>query len=248
MHAAFSVPFAGIARGPVVDDGFEYCVVIAGYQEGGRIGSVVRDVRQYCPHVVVVDDGSTDDTAAEAREAGAEALQHDVNRGKGAALNTGFAHAGRQGYEFVITMDGDGQHCPGDIPAFVEKYVATGTPVIIGNRMADTGSMPPVRRLTNRFMSWLLSRRMKQRVPDTQSGYRLYKSSVLSSVMATTDGYAAESEVLLNLAAEGVTIGAVPIKVIYSDEKSKINPIRDAIRFFRMLSDHRKKDRLKGVV
>jgi len=212
-----------------------YCVIVPAYQESGRIGRVVEAIREYCPDVIVVDDGSSDSTAAEAERAGATVLRNRVNMGKGIALDVGMAHAREGGYDFVITMDADGQHAPSDIPVFVEEYSRSGIPVLIGNRMSDPGTMPAVRRLTNRFMSWLLSRKMGQRVPDTQCGYRLYSTDCLPPPMPESGRFAAESEVLLHIAAQGVKIGSVPIKVIYGDEKSKINPVKDTVRFFAML-------------
>ena len=210
------------------------CMLIPAYKEGERIAEVVRDVLKVCPNVVVVDDGSPDDTAEVAEKAGATVLVQEVNRGKGAALNRGFEYAREKGYEFVVTLDGDGQHAADDIPAFIDAY-AQGTPVIIGNRMSDTSAMPLIRRLTNRFMSWLISRKMGQRVPDTQNGFRLYKTDVIPEMQTGSQRFAAESEILLELAANGVRMGAVPIKVIYRDEKSKINPVKDTWRFFKML-------------
>ncbi len=216
------------------------CVLIPAYNEGERIAAVVRDVLKVCPNVVVVDDGSPDNTADAARGAGATAvLVQTPNQGKGAALNRGFEHAREKGYEFVVTVDGDGQHAADDIPAFVDAY-AQGVPVIIGNRMSDTATMPFIRRLTNRFMSWLISRKMGQRVPDTQNGFRLYKTSVIPEMQTGSQRFAAESEILLDLAANGVEMGAVPIQVIYRDEKSKINPIKDTWRFFKMLQNWEK--------
>jgi len=214
------------------------CALIPAYREGTRIAAVVRDVMAVCPHVVVVDDGSPDDTAAAAKAAGATVLVHAVNRGKGAALNTGFQFAREQGYEFVVTLDGDGQHAATDIPGFIDVYAETGVPVVIGNRMAEPSAMPLIRRWTNRFMSWLLSRKMGQSVPDTQNGFRLYRTDVIPEMRVGTQGFSAESEILLELAARGVKMAAVPIKVIYGDEKSKIHPIRDTIRFFRMLREY----------
>ncbi len=211
------------------------CALIPAYNEGQRIGAVVRDVAAVCPNVVVVDDGSPDDTADVARAAGATVLVHEVNKGKGAGLNTGFQHAREKGYEFVVTLDGDGQHAAGDIPAFIEAYAETGVPVIIGNRMADTATMPLIRRWTNRFMSWLLTRKMGQHVPDTQNGFRLYRTDVIPEMRVGTQGFSAESEILLELGARGVKMGTVPIQVIYGDEKSKIHPFRDTICFFNML-------------
>ena len=217
-----------------------FCVVVPAYEEGGRIGDVVRGIREHCRHVIVVDDGSSDGTADEARQAGAVVRRHETNRGKGAALDTAFLLARQQGFECVITMDADGQHAPSDIPAFMAAYDTTGVPVLIGNRMADPRGMPLVRKLTNRFMSHLLSREMGQRVPDTQNGYRLYRSDVLECVSVASGRYAAESEILLELAAAGVRMGAVPVQVIYGNERSKINPVKDTIRFFGMLKRYRR--------
>ncbi len=211
-----------------------FCVIVPAYQEEGRIGSVVEGMRKYCDHVVVVDDGSEDGTSEEAKKAGAIVIRHDVNMGQGAALNSGFKYAQEHGFDFLITMDADGQHDADDIPHFVEAYVCTDTPVLIGNRMGNPATMPLVRRLTNRFMSWLLSRRMNQYVPDTQCGFRLYRCDVIPFIFTESQRYAAQSEVLLHLAERHIRIGAVPIKVIYGDEKSKINPFKDTIRFFAM--------------
>lgn len=216
------------------------CAVIPAYREGGRIGSVVTEVLKFIPDVMVVDDGSPDETAGEAERAGAIVIRHGVNRGKGAALDTGFNAARERGFDCVITMDGDGQHAAADLPRFMESYTRTGVPVLVGNRMADTGSMPWVRLMTNRFMSWLLSREMGQRVPDTQCGYRLYELAVVPAISAESKGFAAESEILMELSRKGVKIGSVPVATIYGTEKSKINPIKDTIRFVAMLRRYRK--------
>jgi glycosyltransferase involved in cell wall biosynthesis len=216
------------------------CVIIPAYREGGRIGTVVAGVLPYIPHVIVVDDGSPDGTAAEAGGAGAQVIRHAVNLGKGAALDTGFRAARERGFEFVVTMDGDGQHAATDLPAFVEAYRRTGTPVLVGNRMADAGKMPVVRWLTNRFMSWLLSREMGQRVTDTQCGYRLYKLNVVPELSAASKRFAAESEILLELSGKGISIGSVPVATLYGTETSKIHPVKDTLRFIGMLRQHRR--------
>jgi len=211
------------------------CVIVPAYREARRIAAVVRGARERCADVLVVDDGSDDLTGEAARAAGAAVIRHPENLGKGAALHTGFEHARRNGFEVVITLDGDGQHDPSDIPAFLDAYRTTDTPVLVGTRMDRTQTMPWNRLLTNRFMSWLLSRRMGQRVPDTQCGFRLIRTDVLPARRTGSERFAAESELLLELAERGARIGSVPIKVIYRDEKSKIRPLRDAVRFFRML-------------
>jgi glycosyltransferase involved in cell wall biosynthesis len=213
--------------------------------EEGRIGHVVAGVKKYLRDVVVVDDGSTDKTLEDAKTAGAVVIKHDINKGKGVSLNDGFKYAREHGFEFVITMDADGQHDPDDLPCFLDAYLNFGTPVLIGNRMANTAGMPLVRRLTNLFMSWLLSRKMGQYVPDTQCGYRLYRCDLLDGLSVESGRFAAESEVLLYLAEKGVRMGAVPIKVIYRDEKSKIHPVQDTIRFLSMIKRYQEQKKCR---
>lgn len=211
------------------------CVVIPAYREAGRIGEVVKSALVFCGKVFVVDDGSDDSTGESARAAGATVIRHEVNRGKGAALNTGFAAAADSGFEYVVTMDADGQHDSRDIPAFVDVAKRTGAGVIVGTRMASVKGMPFVRRCVNVFMSWLLSRKMGQRVPDTQCGFRLYAVKVASGVSIESQRFEAESEILLKLSRRGERIESAPVRMIYADERSKIRPIRDTVRFFAML-------------
>jgi len=213
----------------------KYCVIIPGYMEVGRIGRVVEGIRKYCNNVVVIDDGSSDNTSVEAKNAGAVVIKHEANQGKGASLYDGFKYAREHGFDFVITMDADGQHDPEDIPVFTRVYSGADTQVLIGNRMSNPACMPLIRRWTNLFMSWLLCRKMGQLIPDTQCGYRLYRCDVLKGISILSRHFEAESEILLRLSDKGIRIGSIPIKVVYRDEKSKIHPVRDTIRFFTML-------------
>ena len=218
------------------------CVLVPAFREEKHIASVVREILDYCPDVIVIDDGSPDETAKVAADAGAVVLTHVRNQGKGAALQTGFDHAKANGFDLAITLDADGQHAPSDIPAFLAAYERTHSPVLVGNRMGDLASMPRLRRFVNRFMSGLLSGVMGQHVPDTQCGYRLYHRSTFPEgpYDAHSLRFAAESEILLRLSLQGRKIGAVAIQTIYGDEKSKVNPFTDTIRFFRMLHRFRK--------
>jgi hypothetical protein len=125
------------------------------------------------------------------------------------------------------------------LPRFQQVYRETGTPVLVGTRMSDTRTMPPLRRRTNRFMSRLLSLEMGQRVPDTQCGYRLYKLAVVPEISAESKRFAAESEILMDLSRKGIRIGSVPVATIYGGEKSKIHPVKDTFRFVRMLVRYR---------
>ena len=218
------------------------CVLIPAFREEQHIAAVVRETLEYCPDVVVVDDGSPDDTAQAAADAGATVLSHVRNQGKGAALQTGFDHARARGFDLAITLDADGQHAPSDIPAFLQAYERTRSPVLVGNRMGDVATMPPLRRFVNRFMSDLLSRAMGQHVPDSQCGFRLYHRSAFPEGPYDADSrrYAAESEILLRLSLQGRKIGAVTIQTIDGEEKSKVNPLTDTFRFFRMLRRFKK--------
>jgi len=228
---------------PVDSESNNGCIIIPGYMESGRIGPVVEGAVKYCKNVVVIDDGSSDGTSEEAKKAGAVVIRHDVNKGKGVSLDDGFRYAREHGFEFIITMDADGQHDPSDLSSFLCAYKSGGVQVCIGNRMADPSGMPLVRRITNLFMSWLLSRRMGQWVPDTQCGYRLYQCDILDGISLESARFEAESEILLFLADRGVRMGAVPVKVIYRDEKSKIHPVSDTIRFISMIRQYRKRNR-----
>jgi glycosyltransferase involved in cell wall biosynthesis len=210
-------------------------VIIPALNEEDNIAGVVERTREFAPAVVVVDDGSSDRTAERAEQAGAAVIRHPRNIGKGAALNSGFQYAQEHGFDVVVTMDADGQHDPAEIPRFIEAYVRTGIPVLVGNRMGDPRGMPPVRRMTNWFLSWLLSRRMKVYVPDTQCGFRLYRCDVIPFVSTESERYAAESEILLYVAARGIRVDSVPIASIYNGAASKINPVKDTFRFFAML-------------
>ncbi len=207
------------------------CVLIPAYNESFGIGHLVGLVIAAGFDVVVVDDGSKDTTAADAQAAGARVIRNPGNQGKGVSLIRGFTLAVSLGYDAVITMDGDGQHDPAELPHFVEAATATNAGVIIGNRMGDKACMPLVRKCTNIFMSWLISLAAGQRVPDSQSGFRLIRTDVLRKITLSSARFETESELIIKAARAGFSIGAVPIKALYRGEKSQIRPFRDTLRF-----------------
>ena len=207
------------------------CVLIPSYNEARTIGGLVCDLRARHLTVYVVDDGSADDTASIAESAGAVVVKHKKNMGKGASLREGFKHILKKGFDAVIVMDGDGQHRVPDIDNFIGTMEATGADIIIGDRMHDVKNMPAERVYTNKFMSSLISIIAGQHIPDSQSGFRLIKRAVLERVRLKSSNYEIESELIIKAARAGFRIGTAPIKTIYSDEVSRINPVMDTLRF-----------------
>lgn len=207
------------------------------YFEAAKIRTVAADSRRQLDLVLVVDDGSTDGTSDEARAAGVEVVKHAKNAGKGAAIKTGLrALLDRSGVDFILILDGDGQHLPSEIPHFLAAANASGAPMIVGNRMGDVREMPFVRKCTNRFMSWLISRVIGQRVPDSQCGFRMFHRSLAADLLAMeSSNFDFETEMLALAARRGCNIGAAKVSTIYGDEISKIHPVRDTVRFLKLL-------------
>jgi glycosyltransferase involved in cell wall biosynthesis len=179
---------------------------------------------------IVVDDGSSDQTAEEARAAGAEVIRHCTNNGKGAAIQTGLRQAAEHGFEWALLMDGDGQHAAEDIPKFLSE---TNARLVVGNRMHNAAAMPWVRRFVNRWMSGRLSQRLGVALPDTQCGFRLVHLDSWSKLDLATCRFEIESEMLSAFVKAGHQVKFVPVQVIYNNRASKINPVTDTIRWFR---------------
>jgi glycosyltransferase involved in cell wall biosynthesis len=212
--------------------------LIPGYQEGPRIAAVVAAAGRHLP-VVVVDDGSTDDTAAQAEAAGAVVIRQVPNAGKGTALRRGFRHALERGAEAVVTLDADGQHDPDEIPAFLAAFDASRPELVIGRR--DFGEMPLVRRLSNRLGGLLLSASLGRNVPDNQSGYRLIGRRLMGALLDShEDGFEFEIEMIARCIALGLPIEWVPIRTIYAGEPSHIQPWRHFTQFLRASRDARR--------
>jgi len=212
------------------------CVIIPTYNESKEIAGLISRITKLGLQVIIVDDGSLDDTASIATLGGAKVLRNNSNAGKGASLIKGYNYAIAQGFDAVISMDGDGQHSSFDIEAFIKKAEASqDAAVIVGNRMTMTKGMPFLRILTNRFMSRLISLITKQYIPDTQCGFRLIKKGVLQRIDFSTSKYETESEILIKAARLGFKVESIPIKTIYSGQKSQINPVIDTLRFFRFI-------------
>ena len=191
------------------------CVVIPAYNAEGTVGGVVRGALAFQEVVIVCDDGSTDDTAQVAKEAGAVVIRLPENRGKGHCLRLLFSEARKRGFDAVVSLDSDGQHDPADIPRFLEAHRNAPGAIIVGSRMADEGSIPVHRRnsmLVARFYVCLAANRY---IDDTQCGYRLYPLSVAESVALHKERYVTETELLLKVGDSGIPIRSLPIRAVY---------------------------------
>ncbi|MGD9015514.1 MAG: glycosyltransferase family 2 protein [Candidatus Omnitrophota bacterium] len=208
------------------------CIIIPTYNESLAIGGLVRQIHKHGWDVLVVDDGSSDATAQISQDNGAIVLRNQENQGKGFSLIRGLKYVLDKNFDAAITMDGDGQHSPEDILRFINEAQVSQAGIIIGNRMQSTDKMPAIRVLTNKFMSWFISRLIRQSIPDTQCGFRLIKKELLARLKFTTHRFETESEILFQASNLGYHIQSVPIKTIYQKEKSQINPFIDTIRFF----------------
>jgi glycosyltransferase involved in cell wall biosynthesis len=212
--------------------------VIPAYEEAPRVAAVVAGAKAHLP-VLVVDDGSTDETAAVAEAAGATVLRQRPNAGKGAALRAGFRWALDHGFDAVLTLDADGQHDPAEIPAFLAALGRTGADLVVGRR--DFSRMPPIRQLSNRLGGLAFSWAVGRQIPDNQSGYRLVSRRLMEAMLASAEsGFEFEVEMIARCIALGLPMTDVPIRTIYGGEPSHIRPWRHFTEFVRVSRDARR--------
>lgn len=207
------------------------CVLIPVFNESKTIGSIVHALKEEGLSIVIIDDGSTDQSGKIAKEQGAFVIRHAQKHGKGHSLRKGFKYALDKHFDGVITMDGDAQHDVSDIDQLLGFTKTHSDCVVVGNRMSEPKNMPFIRYWTNRLMSALISISCRQRILDTQCGFRFISASVLKELELTSNGYEIESEMLMKAAKQGFVIHSVPVKTIYRGEESHINPIGDTFRF-----------------
>lgn len=208
------------------------CVLIPVYNEAKAIAEVVKPLVEDNVDVVVLDDGSDDNSGPLAKAAGATVLTNNKRSGKGATLRRGFQYSVEHDYDGVITMDGDGQHAVSDVILFIKEAQKNPHGLIVGNRMHNAPNMPLSRKLTNYSMSMLISWACHQKIPDTQCGLRYIPRETLESIHLGSDDYEIETEVLIKAAKKNYKIVSRPIEVIYRGEESHIHPIKDTVRFF----------------
>ncbi len=220
-------------------------VIIPAHNSGKSLKLLLPRVLKYFPSrsVFVIDDGSKDNTIKEAKKFKVRIAIHPKNRGKGAALQTGFNRAIKNNFEFAITIDSDLQHEPESIPFFLEfqnKYFAG---MVIGKRSYNLGVMPVMRILSNKITSGIIAFLTGENIKDSQSGYRLYDLDSIKNLSFKTNRFQFETEILFQYIRKNKIIVNLPINTIYSDEKSYISYFRDIKNFIYVLFS----ELLKGI-
>jgi glycosyltransferase involved in cell wall biosynthesis len=204
--------------------------VIPAFNEAASIAAVVAGVRPAVAHVVVVDDGSSDATADEARRAGAEVLVHPSNRGKGHAVRTGLARVLNDSFTHVLLLDADLQHLPDEAAALLARAESSGADIVLGERRFDRSRMPASRYHANRIGSRVLSWFVGVPVQDTQCGFRVFRVEALRPLKLTATGYEIETEMLVKVRRRGGRVATVPVTAVYGNQRSKLRPVPDTTR------------------
>ena len=193
------------------------------------IQAVVQGTRHFVPRVLVVDDGSSDRTADAAKAAGAEVLRQPANRGKGAALRAGMQALGRDGVTHVLTLDGDGQHLPDDIPRLVAASGAEPDALVMGARQHEAGSLAPIRAFGNRYANRWVKIACGQAFEDTQSGFRVYPVAATLALGCRADHFAFETEVVIRGVRAGLPVRSVPVRVYNPPIAERISHYRGIV-------------------
>ena len=214
-----------------------FCVVIPIFNEALHICSVINKLQKQDIYVIVINDGSTDNTneLLSKYKKNFWLITHKTNKGKGEAIKAGFNVAIKKNFDYIITLDGDGQHDSYEIPFFIEKILNSNNDLIIGNRMFNTNNMPITRIFANKIASIIVSKISKQYIPDALNGYRLIKRTVLENINLKNKRFDIVPEILIKASKKGFKIGYVNVKTIYGNEISHIQPLRDGFMFFKYI-------------
>jgi glycosyltransferase involved in cell wall biosynthesis len=204
--------------------------IIPALNEAGSIAQVVEGLRGSVDHIIVVDDGSSDQTAERARAAGAEVIVHAANRGKGHAVRSGLARVLEGEFTHVLLLDGDLQHLPEEAAALVNQAIRTGADVVLGQRRFDRNRMPASRYHANRIGSRVLSWFVGVPVEDTQCGFRVFRVDALRPLRLNATKYEIETEMLVKVRRRGGRVETVPVTAVYAGQQSKLRPVPDTTR------------------
>ena len=208
-----------------------WCVIIPTYNNARTICRVVTAVKEYARNVIVVNDGSTDETGSLLADMGVTVVDYGRNRGKGYALKAGFKKAIEAGFEYAITLDADGQHEAGDIPVLADAVERHPGCLIVGSRNLKADGMPAKNTFANRFSNFWFWVQTGIRLPDTQTGFRLYPLRKMGNLWWMTSRYEAELEMLVYAAWHGIGIVPVDVRVYYPPERvTHFRPTYDFIR------------------
>jgi len=208
------------------------CILIPAYNAQETLGSVLRKVEPLKIDIIVVDDGSSDETKRVSPEMGVHLLSHPVNLGKGAALRTGFQYILQKDYEVVITLDADGQHNPSEIPFLLRIFQNVKPDILIASRAAEFGKMTFLRRFWNRLGVKAVARLCHSDITDSQSGFRLIRTSLLKEVNLSTSRFETELELLIKACKKGFSVLSIPINTQKVDGTSSTHfrPVADTWR------------------
>ena len=205
--------------------------LVPALNEATTIAAVITGLQRQVTGVVVVDDGSSDATAAAARALGATVLSHDRPRGKGQAVRTGLAHVLRvPAVDYLLILDGDMQHLPQEAGRLIDAAATSGADLVVGERQFERQAMPPSRYYANLYGSLALSSFTGIPLRDTQCGFRLFRFDILRRLRLRSVGYDIETEMLIKVSRLGGRIVAVPITAVYGTGRSKLRPVRDTTR------------------
>jgi glycosyltransferase involved in cell wall biosynthesis len=210
--------------------------LVPAYRAADAVGAVVRDFGAVVQPIVVVDDGSGDATADVAREAGAEVVTHERNRGKGAALVTGLQRLAERGMTHALTIDADGQHLASEAPALLAEARMHPGAIVVGERRKEGHTIRVINRFGNAVADTLLRRIAGARLPDTQSGFRVYPIGATLALGTAGTRYDYETEVLLRAARAGLPLRGVPVAVHYPPIEERVShyrPVVDTVRIVR---------------
>lgn len=212
------------------------CVIIPTYNNAGTIMQVIQSVAEYCDDIFVVCDGPTDGTVELVKQSATpvNVVEYQPNKGKGTALVTGFREALKRGFRYAITLDSDGQHYPSDIPAFVETIKEHPDALIIGSRGLKHDNMPQKNTFANKFSNFWFTVQTAKKLPDTQTGFRLYPLQKMGKMHIITSRYEAELELLVRSAWRNINIIPIPINVYYPPQEERVSFFRPGKDFTRI--------------